>query len=72
LATNTKVEIESSLIHLGEILLGFSLLVMERDLKLWVELSLKTDSCNPLESFVKLLIIQVKQRDVLSLRVSRY
>jgi len=39
LATNTRVEIESPLIRLGEtLLLGFSLLVMGRDSRLWVEL----------------------------------
>ena len=51
----TMVGIKSPLIHFGETLLRLSLLVTGRDSGLWVELSLKTDSRNPLESFVKLL-----------------
>ena len=37
------------LIHFGETLLGYSLLVTGRDSGLWVELGLKTDSCNPFD-----------------------
>jgi len=49
------VGMESPLIHLGKTLLGLSLLVIEIYSGLWVELGLQNDSCNPLESFVKLL-----------------
>jgi len=56
LATNTRVEIELSLIHLEQTLLGLNLLVTGRDSRLLVELCLKTDSCNPLKFLVKLLI----------------
>jgi len=45
---------------------------MGRDLGLLVELGLKTDYCNPLETFVKSLIIIVEQSTALSPIVGQY
>jgi len=72
LETNTRVGIESTLIHLEQTLLILIPLVMGRDLGLLVELGLKTDYCNPLETFVKSLIIIVEQSTALSPIVGQY